>query len=196
MHGWESSQRSYLPRAERAAEGVGATCLTFDLSGHGESFGVAASFAPRDHLADTVAAFDALAQLDTVDPLRIGVCGASYGAYLAALLIAYRSTRALLLRAPALYPDSELEALGGSRRTDLQALDGAAPLRNLADFVGPVLIVESERDEVIPHDVIQTYLDACPQAEHELLPGAAHAMTDPRWNEAFVELLLKWASTL
>jgi uncharacterized protein len=196
IHGWESSQRSYRPRAERVAEELGATCLSFDLSGHGESGGAASSLTPNDHLADTLAAFDALARMPAVDPSRIGICGASYGAYLAALAIAHRDAKAVLLRAPALRPDSALDRSAGCGGTEYRAGDDVAPLRNLASFNGPVLVVESEHDEVIPHRVVQAYLDACPGASHAVIPGAAHAMTDPGWNEAFVELILEWAKAL
>lgn len=196
IHGWESSQRSYRPRAEKVSGEIGATCLTFDLSGHGESGDLPASFTPREHLTNSLAAFDALAKMDAVDPLRIGICGASYGAYLAAMVTSRRATAALLLRAPALYPDSELDIPGGSRHTRPEIPDDAEPLRDLADFNGQVLIVESEHDEAIPHEVIRAYLAACPRAGHALIPGAAHAMTDPRWNDVFVEQLLKWATEL
>ena len=57
-------------------------------------------------------------------------------------------------------------------------------------------MVESARDEVIPHGVIATYLSACAQARHALIPGAAHALTDPDWNRTFTELILDWAGAL
>ena len=116
LHGWESGQGGYRPRAEAAASRLGATCLSFDLAGHGESAGEAAAFTPRQHLADAVAGLDLLAEIEAVDPRRIGCCGASHGAFLAASLITQRQAEASLLRAPALYPDSLLDVTGSSRR--------------------------------------------------------------------------------
>lgn len=101
VHGSASSQEGYGPRAETAADRIGATCLTFDLSGHGGSGGSLDELSLRDHLADCLAAFDALLGQPGVDPDRVGVCGASYGGFLGALLIARRPTASLLLRAPA-----------------------------------------------------------------------------------------------
>jgi pimeloyl-ACP methyl ester carboxylesterase len=170
--------------------------LTFDLSGHGESGDLPASFTPREHLTDSLSAFDALAGMETVDPLRIGLCGASYGAYLAAMAISRRATTAVLLRAPALHPDSALDIPGGFRHTHPEMPGEAEPLRDLANFDGEALIVESEYDEVIPHEVIRAYLAACPKARHALIPGAAHAMTEANWNDFFVELLVKWGGVL
>ena len=197
LHGWNSSRRGYLPRARAVEDDCGATCLTFDLAGHGENASRPASeFSPRQHLAEAVAKHDELAACTGVDPARIGVCGASYGAYLAALLVGERPVAGLLLRAPALYPDAAIDAPPRDRRAGVEQPANALALRNLAAFGGPVALVESERDEVIPHAVVEAYLDACPQARHTVIPGAAHSLSDPAWNEAFLTEILAWARTL
>jgi pimeloyl-ACP methyl ester carboxylesterase len=192
VHGLDSDQGGYRERATAAAEGFGATCLTFDLSGHGGSAGSRAELSPRDHLNDCVAALDTLASRPGVDPGRIGVCGASYGAYLAALLISHRPLRSLLLRAPALYSDSDLDLPGGARLSGSQTPETAAGLRNVATYDGPILILESERDEAIPHSVVEAYLSADRTARHEVLPEATHSLTEDRWRAAFVEIVVAW----
>ncbi|MDX6622780.1 MAG: uncharacterized protein QOE75_712 [Solirubrobacterales bacterium] len=197
LHGWESSQRGYLPRAAAVREDCGAVCLTFDLSGHGENAAAPPdSFSPRQHLEETIAAYDALAATDGVDPGRIGVCGASYGGYLAALLTGQRPVASLLVRAPALYPDAAFELPPVRRRTELVATADAMPLRNLAEFTGPVLVVESERDEVIPHEVVAAYVASRPGIRQETIAGAAHALCEPSWNRAYLDLILGWARGL
>src|ERR1700738_4340129 len=86
IHGLHSDQAGYAVRAEAAVDALGVVCLTFDLIGHGHSPGVLDDLTPEDHLYDAIAAYDRLR--DQVDVARpIGVCGASYGACLAALLI-------------------------------------------------------------------------------------------------------------
>jgi uncharacterized protein len=125
-----------------------------------------------------VAAYDRLAAVQGVDPNRIGVCGASYGAFLGARLVSDRPVNRLLLRAPALGDD----------------LSGPA---SLGTYMGSVLVVESGRDEVIPHTTIATYLEACGgRARHEVIDGATHALTDPRWQQAFVDLIVDWCKDL
>lgn len=197
LHGWESSKRSYLARAEAVSADCGAQCLAFDLSGHGENTAAPAdSFSPSQHLEEAVAAYDELAARDGVDPERIGVCGASYGGYLAALLAGERPVASLLVRAPALYPDAAFVVPPVARRTELVAGAGARPLRNLAAFEGPVLVVESEHDEVIPHAVVEAYVRSRAGIRHEVIAGAAHAMSEPSWNREYLELILGWARVL
>src|SRR5512144_1771264 len=93
IHGLESDQRGYRSRAAMACQQLNAVCLTFDLTGHGRSNGTGPSPRLRDHLADVVAAYDRLIAKPRVDPARVGACGASYGGYLAARLVAERSVR-------------------------------------------------------------------------------------------------------
>lgn len=197
LHGWNSSKRGYLPRAAAVSADCGAECLAFDLSGHGENASARAdSFSPSQHLEEAVAAYDELAARENVDPQRIGVCGASYGGYLAALLVGRRPVASLMVRAPALYPDANFELPPAQRRTELVAAADARPLRNLAAFGGPVLVVESERDEVIPPGVVAAYVASRPGIRHEVIPGAAHAISEPAWNEAYLALILEWARAL
>jgi cephalosporin-C deacetylase-like acetyl esterase len=88
VHGQASSQESYKSGAEVASARLDAVCLTFNLSGHGKDIGDSEEYLVIEHLDDVIAAFDFLASHPAVDRTRIGVCGASYGAYLAALLTA------------------------------------------------------------------------------------------------------------
>jgi uncharacterized protein len=192
IHGSGSDQSGYHQRATAASEGLGATCLTFDLSGHGESDGSRAAFTLRDHLDDSVAAFDTLVCSPEVDANRVGVCAASYGAYLAALLISWRPARSLLLRAPALYADHDLDLPGGILLSSTEAPATAASLRNLADYDGPVLILESECDETIPHAVVEAYLNVCRHTRHEVIPQAGHRLTDETWQAMFLDSLTRW----
>lgn len=192
IHGSGSHQGGYRERAAATSESLGAICLTFDLSGHGESGGSRASLSARDHLDDCLDAFDTLAGESAVDAGRIGICAASYGAYLAAMLIARRAAASLLLRAPALYSDAELDLAGGPRDSGCQTPETATALRNVAGYAGRVLILESEHDELIPHAVVEAYLSACRQGRHEVIRGAGHRLSEPRWKAEFIEIIARW----
>jgi uncharacterized protein len=178
VHGLDSEQSGYADRAEAAVSRLGAVCLTFDLGGHGGSDGSLRSLTPRDNLADVVAAFDTLVGDKLVDGARIGVCGASYGAYLAALLTADRHVARLLLRAPGLYDDRELDKTLDSPKKSNRFASAREITRRLQHYAGAVLILEGEFDDVIPHEIIEVYLEACRDAQHAVIPRARHALVD------------------
>ncbi|WP_436534924.1 alpha/beta hydrolase family protein [Actinoplanes sp. HUAS TT8] len=190
LHGFFSDRSGYRERAEAVVEQLGAVCLTFDLSAHGESPGELTDLTPRDHLDEVVAAYDLLAAHPAVDPDRIGVCGASFGGFLGASLTGRRAVRKLLLRAPALYPDDALDRRYGGPRP-IEAVECLAT-RALRDFKGDALIVESGAEETIPPEVIALYRAVCPEARGVVIPGAAHALTEAVWRECFLAEILKF----
>lgn len=193
VHGYASSRRRYTLRANDVSERLGHTGLTVDLSGHGDSPGDLRQCTRQDHLRDVVAAYDALAATEDVE--RIGVCAASYGAYLCCLLLRERPVRKLLLRAPALYIDAD--GPDAESRQHLRALiDTNAALANLAAFDGDTLVLESEHDEVISHDSIEAYLRAARHGTHRVLRGAKHALSDDASNAAFVTEIIDWFTDL
>jgi pimeloyl-ACP methyl ester carboxylesterase len=190
LHGRGSDQQGYASRATAVGKQLGAVGLTVDLSGHGRS-APPGSFGVGQHLADGLAAYQVLAMHPQVDDERIGICGASYGAYLGALMAARRPVRRLLLRAPALYGDAALAR--DERPPEPGAEVAAAQLfAGLRGSGSDVLILESERDEVVPPAVIEAYLRGYPRAQHAVLGDATHALSRPEWNEAFIEVILDW----
>jgi uncharacterized protein len=194
VHGLHSGQGGYRERAEAAAERLGAVSLAFDLAGHGQSEGNLAELTIRSHLGDVRAAYDLLASHASVDVDRIGICGASYGGYLTALLTAERPARRLLLRAPALYADEGFDAPDGWRSA---ATDGgrSGALERLSRYEGEVLIVESARDEVISSETIDAYRAACRRGAHEVIPDAGHELLGPA-RDRFRELIVSWFQRL
>lgn len=191
VHGLGSSRATNIERAEAVAARHAATCLAIDLGGHGDSSGRLSEMTPRGNLADLVAAHDALVAEPDVDPSQVGVCAASYGAYLAVLLTALRPVDRLLLRAPALYADDCFDRGLGQRRAGT-AVTAPTPLAHLGLFAGPVTIVESELDEVIGHDPIAAYLAALPRATHLVQGGARHALTEPAWRAEFQQIVVEF----
>ena len=196
LHGLGSDRGGYVSRAPGVAESVGAVCMAFDLGGHGESDGDLDELSLRDHLADACSAYDALARSPGVDPDRIGVCGSSYGGYLAALLAGERPVARVFLRAPALYLDEALDVPGRDRNHPDTPPSRSAALENLATFGGETLVLESGRDEEIPRATIEAYVHAAHAVRHEVIEEATHRLTDPRWEATFVRLLVDWFGAL
>jgi hypothetical protein len=55
-----------------------------------------------------------------------------------------------------------------------------------------VLIVESGRDETIPHEVVAAYVAASRNTRHQIIADATHSLSDPTWNAAFVRMILNF----
>ena len=195
VHGLGSGRSTNVERAEAVSRRLSATCLAIDLGGHGDSTGRLTQMTPRQNLADVVSSYDALVSAPGVDPARIGVCAASYGAYLSVLLTAFRPVNRMLLRAPALYADDCFDRGLGQRRPG-DPTTAPTPLAHLALFPGPVTIVESEHDEVISKDTIAAYLAALPSAVHVIQPDAGHALTDPAWRGTYQRMVVEFFGTM
>lgn len=195
VHGLGSDRATNIERAQALTAAHGTTCLAIDLRGHGDSSGRLSQVTPRENLADVLAGFDALKGMADIEPSRVGVCGASYGAYLSVLLSAERTVARLLLRAPALYADDSLDAVLSRRRAGSTA-DSPRFVHLLRALPMPVLLVESEHDEVISPAIVAAYLAAQPAIDRVVLAGAGHALTDPTWRADFQRLLIGFFADL
>lgn len=195
VHGLGSDRLTYTERAQAVAGAHGHTCLALDMGGHGDSTGRLTELTPAGNLQDVTAAFDVLATQPGVDPSRVGICAASYGAYLSLLLTADRQVARLLMRAPALYEDGLFHMRLGARRMGSRDTAGQT-LARLAAYAGPVLLVESERDEVISHAIIEAYRGSRSDVQHRVLAGATHALTDPSWRAEFQQIVVDFVADL
>ena len=195
VHGLGSDRRTNIDRAQALARAHATTCLAIDLRGHGDSVGRLSEVTPSQNLADVVAGYDALADMPGVTAARIGVCAASYGAYLSVLLAAERHVARMVLRVPALYADDVVTSTLGRRRLGDTSTSGRF-VDALRALDVPTLLIESENDEVIPHSVVETYLATRPDIEHVVLAGALHALTRPEWRAEYERLLVRFFADL
>lgn len=207
VHGWGGSPEKFLMRAREVAN-LGCVCLTFDLRGHAETKDQFNTVSREQNLADVVAAYDALAQHPEVDPSAIAVAGSSYGGYLACILAELRPIRWLALRVPALYKDEDWCApkeklrdkqnLEAYRRQPVHP-DECRALRSCTAFQGDVMIVESEHDTIVPHQVIVNYRAAFTSARsltYRMMKGADHGLSRPEWQLAYNALLVNWIAEM
>lgn len=203
IHGWESKQDRMFGLAETLT-GLGYTCLTIDLRGHGESQGDHTQGSRQEFLRDVVAAHDCLAR-QGIEPGNVVAIGSSFGAYLCALLSAERPLEGVVLRVPADYRDAGFDAPLYAQRKDpehdvwkarLHATDETASLRAIHAFAGRVLVVESEQDELVPQTTVQSYADAVfdkKQLTYYLMHGAPHSITKhPEFQEEFARVVCDW----
>jgi len=206
VHGWGGSQEHYIARAREIAA-LGCVCLTVDLRGHGATEHQHPSVTREENLRDVLAAYDMLSRGSGVDRNAIGIVGSSYGGYLAAIVTSMREVRWLALRVPALYkeedwglPKVELKKYGldAFRRGPVSPKDNRA-LAAASEFVGDVLLVESEHDDIIPHPVVSNYVAAFSKAHsltYRVIAGADHQLSAPAWQQAYTSLLVNWATEM
>jgi len=207
VHGWGGSQQQYLARAREVAA-LGCVCLTFDLRGHAATSAQYEKVSREQNLVDVVAAYDVLVANPNVDSSAIAVVGSSYGGYLAAILTSVRDVKWLALRAPALYLDSGWELpkrqlhrdhdLVAYRQKLVPSADNRA-LRACMTFQGDVLVIESENDNVVPHAVITSYVEACTRAHSltsRVIRGADHGLSDEDAQRSYTSLLVNWMSEM
>ena len=194
VHGWKSSEKNYASRAEAVNE-LGYTCLTFNLRGHGSSDGERERLTISDHLRDVVAAYDFLAGQEQVDRNRMHIVGTSYGGYLSASMLSQRRLESLVLRAPAMYPDGAFNLTRQERKAVRLEPKYDRVLAPAVGFRGGVLLVESEHDAIIPHSVIEKYMDAARAsgtATLRVIEGAGHTLSEGIWDNQFVRFLTDW----
>ena len=202
IHGWGSNQTKNIERAKELAQ-AGHICLTIDLRGHGESEGDFKTLSRADHLVDVLAAYDFLASQRGVDSENIAVVGASYGGYLAILLSSERPIRQLVLRVPANYKDEGFDEptyearkvfdIREYRETEMTH-EGNRALYAASLFRGNVYIIESEKDEIIPHQTIINYKNAFKKAvsrKYSLMQGTFHGLTGENLKK-YDQLLLSY----
>lgn len=206
VHGWGGSQERDLDRSQALAA-LGCVCLTFDLRGHAATSTQHETVTREQNLADLLAAYDCLVEHPAVDASAIAVVGSSYGGYLASILSSMRPVRWLALRVPALYEDAEWSV--PKRKLDRKKLaayrrgpvspDHNRALRSCADFAGDVLIVESEHDDLVPHQTIISYRAAFSRAHsltYRLIDGADHGLSSAPCRRAYTTVLTNWASEM
>ncbi|HYS64776.1 MAG TPA: alpha/beta fold hydrolase [Paraburkholderia sp.] len=203
VHGWGGNQEQYMERARQAAA-LGCVCLTFDLTGHARTQSEQETVTRETSLNDLLAAYDTLTKHPLIDRGSIAVIGSSYGGYLASILTSMRPVRWLGLRVPALYLDEgwnipkralHVEHDIVAYRKRIVASGENRALRSAAAFKGDVLLVESERDQLVPHTVIASYLQAFLNAHsltYRIIDGADHGLSDEGSQRAYTALLVTW----
>jgi uncharacterized protein len=202
IHGWQSSEEGYIRRAQALLK-LGFICLTINLRGHGTSDGKLEDYSRADHLNDVLAAYDVLVSQPTIDTSRIGVIGASYGGYLASLLTAEKEVRWLVMRAPALYADNDFtvptaqliaqEETKAFRHQEVRG-EGNRALKAAQNFTGDILLIESEKDTIIPHQTILNFQHAADPKKltYEVIKDATHDLSTEEWKQQFIHIVVSW----
>jgi pimeloyl-ACP methyl ester carboxylesterase len=176
LHGAGTAHRGLVHYLAEHLTAHGQALLRFDFSGHGDSAGKLPDSTLTQRLAEAKAA---LQFMDTSS--GISLIGSSMGGHIAARLTQHVAVKHLILFYPAAYTRAAetlpfTEQFSAAIRVPGSYHDALA-YAALQTFTGHLTIIIGSEDTVIPPEVIERYLQACPHAQsHRLLtiPGAPH----------------------
>jgi uncharacterized protein len=205
IHGWTSMKERSYQYAEGLAK-LGYISLMFDMRGHGESEGDINTATIKEFLDDVLAGFDYLIKIKGVDTENISVVSSSFGCYLATLLSARRNVKKLVIRAPADYPNEEfnkpkMQTSGNDNplltawREKSKNFNETFALEAISNFNGEILIIESGKDDTIPHQTIQNYENAVKDKNkltHIVIEDAPHSIKNGPFKDKVEKILVDW----
>jgi len=180
LQGWGSTIESHFEAVKKLAEKSGIAIAMIDYAGFGQHTVLLSETTREQQHHEVVAAYDKLKALGYEN---IIACGHSFGSYMSALLASQREVASLILRAPAIYEDSEF-SIPQKQRSDVayQAFKQTvrpnsplAALQAIKKYDGPVFVFEYGADEVIPRNIPQSYFANALQGSYIYVPHSPHS---------------------
>lgn len=195
LQGWGSTIEGHFETIQFLAKESDVAFAMIDYAGWGTHPVSLGTTTRKQQYTQVVAAYDALKERGYK---KIIACGNSFGSYMSALLCDKRELAAVLLRAPAIYDDSEFTSKQQDRDDDtyqsfkntVQPDSPLAALRAIRGYSGPVFVFEHGADEVIPSNIPKSYFANARQSNYLYIPGAPHspkALPDPRKYYEYIE---------
>ncbi len=198
-HGRGSNRGRYLEISKKLAE-KGIMALAFDFRGCGESDGVFKDQTQRMGIDDARAGLEFLLK-QNVDKDRIGVMGTSFGGFVAAIIVPeFEFIKSIVLRVPAVYPNEVLD-MHVKLISDLSKIEKEKWLASIAydgisKFKGNLLVIQSEKDEVVKDWIVKNYYDKAISSRNKKLviqKGAGHDLREnPSALNEFYTLTFNW----
>jgi len=191
--GHKAETHRLFVKAARDLASHGLVALRFDFRGSGDSGGDFREMTVSREIEDAGAALDYLVSRTEVKADRVGVLGLSLGGCVAACL-AGRDARvkALVLWAAVAHParvaDRLLPEFGDSAVLDMQGwglgrgfiedIASIQPLKELASYAGPSLVVHGSNDETVPpSDALDYRVALGGRCRSHLVQGADHVFS-------------------
>ncbi len=198
-HGRGSRQERYFERAESLCK-KGFIALTFSFRGCGESEGEYSKQTNADATDDALTAFDFLLAQKQVHKERIGICGFSFGSYLAAVVSSKRTVNSLVLGAPVIHNNEWDNLAYGKISTEeiksfmnKENFENNTAIEAMKQYKRNLLVIEHEKDEVIPETVVKAFYENAPAQNKKfaIIKNAPHKLKGEYYEEA-TRLTVDW----
>lgn len=198
FHGRGSNRKNYLPMAEKLSEN-GIYSLTFDFRGCGVSDGIFANQTHRMGVEDGKAGLEFLLD-QNVDRNRIGIQGTSFGGYVVGMLLnEYDFIKSVVLRVPAAYSDQTFNVKADVEEGYFRKRENwinSSAYKGLENFKADLLVIESEKDELLPSEEVKKYYNVTKMASKRKLyiqKGAGHSFNgNPEGLKFFHKITVDW----
>lgn len=199
-------------KCARALALAGIASLRFDFSGSGESEGEFHQVTLQGEIADALAAVQYFQRQTGIDRSRLGLIGLSMGGAIAAVVAHPAAAKAVVLWAALAHP-KQLRDLAektttiipggkGFREykahtvspTFLKNIEKIDPLKSIARFKQPTLIIHPENDEYLPISHPRDFFNAAGSETKEevIVPGADHTFTSLAWERDVIGRTVGW----
>ena len=199
-------------KCSRTLARAGIASLRFDFYGSGESDGEFREMSLTGEIADGRAAVAFMREQKEVDPERMGLLGLSLGGAVAAALSSSVRAKAIVLWSGVAHT-ARLRDLAMQAAKQIPGKPGAAefnarelsprlmedvlkvdPIRHLARFRGPTLIVHPEKDDHVPISHAHDFFRAAGSIAKELVivAGADHVYTSIPWEQDVIARTVHW----
>lgn len=205
LQGFHSNIEGHAEGVARMAEAMRTPFAMLDYAGHGTHPIVLGDASRKQQFDEVLGVYDELMNLGFQ---KIVVIGGSFGGYMAALLVGQRKAEALVLRAPANYPDDEFELpyrdTAAGRKSEDHRLyrEGYderfvnSAVEAVSNFTGDTFVMEHEKDEVISPAIPRSYFSAARHGNYLIVRGVKHSpklMPNP---EKYFEVIEQWLVTI
>jgi dipeptidyl aminopeptidase/acylaminoacyl peptidase len=199
-------------KCSRALAQAGIASLRFDFYGSGESDGEFREMSLPGEISDGRAAVTFLREQPGIDAERVGLLGLSLGGSVAAALAPSVKAKAVVLWS-ALAHTARLRELAKKHSKKIPNKPGAVefdarelsprlmdevlkvePIRHLARYRGPTLIIHPEKDEHVPVSHARDFFHAAGTDTKELaiIAGADHVFTSIPWEHEVIARTVQW----
>jgi dipeptidyl aminopeptidase/acylaminoacyl peptidase len=211
-----------LVKAARDFAAHGMAALRFDFRGSGESQGDFAEMTLEGEISDALAAVGLLEDFNEIDQDRIGLAGQSLGGSIAACVASQAGVKSVALWAVTAFvdylverageivkdpyawlPEDYREAIKKRGRVDIggfsrgkpffESMKRVDPLREIAGYQGPVLLIHGSEDEVVsPVNSELIYDSIKGRRRLIMIDDADHTFSSGQWERQVIEETRLW----